>query len=745
MVPSASENNDRNFVPSAALKVPPFRLSLLRMFQMYWWRILICFGLWLFSTFATAQVPARVVPATDPFREDRILVKRREAVPPKALRAMHGASGTRVLHAGGSSRIEILGLPKGTNVKDAIRRYQQHNEVEYAEPDYRVQAALTSPNDSRYRDGTQWGLNNLGQGGGVPDADINAPEAWDTLNGTTNVIVAILDSGMRYTHLDLKANLWTNPRDGGHGFNALTGSNDPRDDYGHGTMLAGIIGGHGNNGFGVAGVAWRVQMMACKFLDASGNGSISDAIVCIDYAKTNGAKIINASWGTLQFSQALRDALADAAQAGIVVAAAAGNFAGDNDLVPFYPASYELDNVVSVAALTRSDTLWTASNFGARSVDLAAPGVGIYSTAFTGDDEFGSANGTSLATAYVSGALALLAARFPDKPPAQQVTALLAAATPVSALAGRCVTGGRLNLANALGPSVVADFTCTPREGAAPLEVQFTDRSFGVIINRLWDFGDGNRATNVANPSHRFAQEGEFAATLTVTGAQGLTSRATNFIRAIANYQLMPVEFHWVGAHDARLQLGDNAVSGAIPLPFPFWFYGRRYDAVHVGANGIMGFAPEGLDRANAALPSEQPPNAMLAPFWTDLNPAAGGKIFIGTKGKSPQRVFCVTWQAVPIAGHRTGPNRPSFQVVLFEENECILFQYLHTGQPSRHAPSRHAPTGPSVTIGIENETGRVGAGDLFPGGTPVGNKQAILFVPTSQVGVTQKELETSD
>jgi len=169
-------------------------------------------------------------------------------------------------------------------------------------------------NDPYYTSGKLWGLNNYGQnygpGSGTPDADIDAPEAWDVLTSASNIVVAVLDTGIRYTHEDLASNMWVNPDDGGHGLNALTGSNDPNDDSssGHGTLMAGVIGGVGNNGKGVTGVAWQVQLMACKCFSSSNTASTSDIITCIDYARTNGARVINASFSSPSNSISLSNA-----------------------------------------------------------------------------------------------------------------------------------------------------------------------------------------------------------------------------------------------------------------------------------------------------------------------------------------------------------------------------------------------------------------------------------------------------
>jgi len=356
----------------------------------------------------------------------------------------------------GLGNIQILRVPGNAAVRDLIRQYQASGLVAYAEPDFRVRLDGVFPSDPSFLDGTLWGLNNAGQNSGKANADIDAPEAWSARTSASNVIVAIVDTGVCYTHEDLAENMWTSPHDGSHGIDVLAGSNDPLDHNGHGTRLAGVIGAVGNNGLGVVGVAWRVQLMACKFVDASGAGSVSDALVCLEYARTNGARIVNASWGLDDPSLSLFNALFSLREEGILVVAAAGNDARDIDLIPHYPAAFDLDNIVSVAAATRQDDLYILSSYGRTNVDLAAPGDEIYSTDSQSTNAYANGQGTSLATAYVTGAAALLRAAHPEETPAQIAARLLAATDALPALAGRCVSGGRLNLRKALGVPVSA-------------------------------------------------------------------------------------------------------------------------------------------------------------------------------------------------------------------------------------------------------------------------------------------------
>ena len=388
----------------------------------------------------------------------RILVMPVDEARVAALERFHAAAKTRILRVfPGQGSVQVLELSAGEPIEEALARYRACGLVRFAEPDYAVSAAGLLPSDPHFQDGTQWSLNNYGQSSGLPDADIDGPEAWDVRYSASNVVVAIVDTGVRHTHEDLAANMWRNPADNTPGFNGLTGGHDPWDDNGHGTHLAGIIGAVGDNALGIAGVAWRVQIMACKFLDSTGNGYNSDAISCIEFARTNGANIINLSWGGPDYSDAVSNALWFARRDGIVVVAAAGNNAANTDLIPFYPAGIRLDNIVAAGASTRLDGVWILSNYGVASVDLFAPGAAIYSTANTGDSAYVSQDGSSMASACVAGACALLRAQEPALPPAGLIGRLLAAVDKKPAFANKCASGGRLNLRRALDrPAITA-------------------------------------------------------------------------------------------------------------------------------------------------------------------------------------------------------------------------------------------------------------------------------------------------
>ncbi|HKI70822.1 MAG TPA: S8 family serine peptidase, partial [Verrucomicrobiae bacterium] len=444
------------------------------------------------------------------FRQDRILVKPKAGIL-SALGDLHASVGAQVLQSYPNfGNLQVVKAPATASITDLISTYRRSGIVEYAEPDYQVQA-LRVPNDFRYGDGSLWGLHNTGLYGGTPGADISAEAAWDIQNNAGNIIVAVIDTGVRYTHEDLADNMWVNPGeiagngvdddgdgyvDDVHGINAINNAGDPNDDHGHGTHVSGTIGAVGNNTVGIVGVCWKVQIMACKFLDSTGSGFISDAIKCMDYARSKGAKVINASWGSTSFnSQALHDAIDSLRQAGIIFVAAAGNSSQDNGVDPIYPASYDLDNIISVAATTRNDDLAVFSNYGASTVDLGAPGDPIFSCWNGSDSDYQYFQGTSMAAPHVTGACALLMAHYPNDNYQQIINRILSNVDPLPALAGKCVSGGRLNLLRALsggstsqGPTVTVVATDPNASEQGPDSGTFTisrtgDTSTALTVN----------------------------------------------------------------------------------------------------------------------------------------------------------------------------------------------------------------------------------------------------------------------
>ena len=428
---------------------------------------LILVGL-VVSLFVWFAAPVNAQSDQPAYREDRILIKPKAGISRTVLDSFYLTQKCAVLRTfDGIGRLQVLTVPSGETGQGLITKYQKSGLVEFAEPDYFGQAFDITPNDPFFLNGTLWGL-----------YTIDAPAAWDVLTSASNIVVAVVDTGVRYTHQDLASNMWVNPNDGSHGWNALTGTNDPYDDampytVSHGTLVSGVLGAVGNNGIGVVGVAWQVQIMACQWLDNStGSGTVSDCITCMVYAQTNGAQIINASWGFPTVSLALSNAIVSLQTAGIILVAACGNNTNDIDITPTYPSGYQLDNVVSVAATTSNDTLSAYSNYGATNVMLAAPGDNIYSTVAASDSYYGYSTGTSMAAPYVSGALALMLAKFPTENYQQIIARLLNATDQLPALAGKCVTGGRLNLFNALCPPI--KLTAIPTTNGAPFQLHLS-------------------------------------------------------------------------------------------------------------------------------------------------------------------------------------------------------------------------------------------------------------------------------
>jgi len=349
-----------------------------------------------------------------------------------------------------------VSLPAGMSVENAIASLKGSSSVLSAEPDYKLRK-FTVPNDTRF--GELWGLHNTGQAGGTPGADIGATEAWDINTGSKNVIVAVTDSGVDYTHPDLAANMWSDT-DGSHGYDFGDNDGNPMDDSAdanHGTHVAGIIGAVGNNGVGVTGVCWHVSIMAVKIADSSGALYESAAVAGIQYAVAKGAKVINASWGFdpgVSFStvQSLYNAIAAARDAGVIFVTGAGNNTNNNnDASPVYPASFDLPNIISVMATSNTDQQAFYSNYGLTSVDLGAPGgewyfqydpKSILSTLPGNQYQF--FQGTSMASPYVAGACALILSIDPTLTYSQVKQILLDTVDPT--LPGLCVSGGRLNL-----------------------------------------------------------------------------------------------------------------------------------------------------------------------------------------------------------------------------------------------------------------------------------------------------------
>ena len=351
---------------------------------------------------------------------------------------------------------ELIRLGEGIGADAALRSLQSNPEVLYAQADSTIHASSLPvvPNDPSF--GQLWGLNNAN------NVDIDAPEAWRITTGTPSTIVAVLDSGIDLSNPDFAGKIWTNPVNDAaqgypndiHGWNFVNGNNNVQDDdsQGHGTHVSGIIAAAGNNAYGVVGVDWNAQIMPLKFLDSTGTGSTDNAVAGIYFAVSHGARVINASWGGVDASPALSNAISYANNHNVVFVTAAGNDGTNNDFFASYPASFRLPNVLSVAAVDRNGQLPSFSKFGAKTVDIAAPGVDILSDApaNVSANRLETLSGTSMSTAYVSGVAALLAGAYPGLTAAQIVQRIDATAKPLPSMAGKTISGGMLDAYSAL-------------------------------------------------------------------------------------------------------------------------------------------------------------------------------------------------------------------------------------------------------------------------------------------------------
>ena len=388
---------------------------------------------------------------------ETILVRFKEQTASGARMAAHETLGGRVRNSIRRISVDVVELPPQADPRAIVAAYEANPAVEYVEPNYKF-SIHQEPNDPGFEQ--QWSLNNTGQENGLPGADISALEAWQVSRGSEEIIVAVIDSGIDYEHPDLAANMWVNPSPSFgdvHGATWLDGtgnvtSGDPMDDNGHGTHVAGIIGATGDNGIGIAGVNWNVRLMALKFLDEFGFGFTADAVAALDYAIEHGAHISNNSWGGAGFSQALKDMIAAAGEANQLYVAAAGNSGSDNDTIPAYPASFDLDNIISVASSNRNDERASLSNYGANTVHLAAPGADILST-FPGEG-YALFSGTSMAAPHVTGAAALMLAIDPSVGYSDIKEKILDTVTPLPHWEALVVSGGRLNAAAAVAEAV---------------------------------------------------------------------------------------------------------------------------------------------------------------------------------------------------------------------------------------------------------------------------------------------------
>jgi len=651
-------------------------------------------------------------------------------------------------------------VPAGVSLQEAANAYLSDPRVDRVEPNYLYELDETRPDDPDYD--RLWGMER-----------IRAPEAWDITTGTEDIVVAVIDTGIRYTHEDLVDNIWSNPLeiaengidDDGNGYiddvrgwDFYDDDNDPMDGHGHGTHCSGTIGGVGNNGLGVAGVNWNVKLVACQIFNAGGGATSGSEIArAIEYSAllSDYVRVSNNSWGGGGYSVLIRDAIALSGSKNQLFIAAAGNSATDNDAIPHYPSSYDLDNIIAVASIREGGALSGFSCYGATSVDIAAPGSDVYSTVATSDSSYESYSGTSMATPHVCGAAAFiwgrnLSASYQDIRDTIYVTA-----APNPALTGRMTTEGELDLFTALtgGPAVLPSdaYVAFGEPGVpdyTPPSKTYTIRNNGETPTS-WTIANSEPWLVVAPAAVTVPPSGETSIVASVDGTvatglvegiytdvmvfenitdgEGSTTRDA-LLRLGDNYAMRSADYEWIDpisqAH-GKIPFSGGSSAGIL-IPFDFSFYGSNYPAIYVSANGYIGIENENMAEAdNADLPSTNAPNGIIAPYWDDLVSAQGSGVYIGTYGAPPDRYRVITWYHM---AHQEDPETlVTFQVLIREtpsafEDNAIIFQYYDVAPGTAHGAGR------SASIGLEGLEGIFFRKYSFDGETALANEQALLF-----------------
>jgi len=451
------------------------------------------------------------------YKDGTVAALAAEGSGPVALEAL-GAEVATDFSLEGLANLQALDISGPLSVREAIEELEQSPYVAYAEPNYIISlslpetepagaddagalSALSYPNDPKYAE--QWGLANTGQAGGTSGADISAAKGWDITTGSGTIVVAVIDTGVDYTHPDLAANIWTNPGeipnngidddgngyiDDVHGYDFINNDNDPMDDNGHGTHCAGVIGAVGNNGVGIAGLNWNVKIMPLKFLRADGNGDTAASLNAIAYARRMGAQVISCSWGGTARSQALGDAIA---ATNILFPCAAGNAGSNNDITPHYPSGFDSPQIISVAASDAKDGMPSFSNYGATAVDVAAPGDWIMST-YPGalGHQYVKMKGTSMSTPHVAGLAALLLSKNPSMNVASLKSKIMDTVDKLPAFSGKTVSGGRINVYKALGGSASPGVVPLPGMSQSPKDLNGDGKCEDLNGNGRADYSD---------------------------------------------------------------------------------------------------------------------------------------------------------------------------------------------------------------------------------------------------------------
>jgi hypothetical protein len=670
-----------------------------------------------------------------------ILVRFRAGTPEPLKLQAHALVSAQVLKRFTSvGNLEKIRLPEGTSIDAAIKQYRTMASVEYAEPNYIVRALQSPivPNDPYFNQ--QWSLRNTGQTGGTSGADIQAPQAWSITKGSSNVVVAVIDSGVDYTHPDLASQIWRSPSAysvtrsqgdvftcpaGAHGFDAVNGTCTPMDDLGHGTHVSGTIGAATNNSAGVAGIAWNVQIVACKFLNSQGFGDTSGAITCLDMVKSlkdSGVNIVasNNSWGGEAFSQALSDAIEANAQSGILFIAAAGNDFQDTDLVPTYPADIVLPNIISVAASDATDQYAAFSNIGRRTTHIAAPGDHILST--TPNNTYSVFSGTSMATPHVSGVIALLKAQDSNRDWRALKNLVLAGGDTVAAL-DSTISGKRLNafgsltcsnktvqsrllpVANTIAatqgtPVTLAALSINCAAAAGPVAVTVSPGGQTVTLSDGGTNGDQAAGDGIFTGQWTPPGTGNY----TLTFPWGDTLQA----EVLSAYNFKSVSNSYTTIAGSNLNLGDDGIA-QVASPFPIPYGAGSFSNLNISSNGTISFTETYDDYVNAQMPPVRDPpftlplpTTLISPWWQDLFPVKGTaqNVFWSVLGSAPNRQLVVEWRDV--RGFLCSTDTTAtvkFEVVFFEGKSDVQFNYADTAFGGSCASQDH---GGAATVGLQ-------------------------------------------
>lgn len=641
--------------------------------------------------------------------------------------------------------------------------------IVYAEPDFLFSVLDTSPPDDTYFP-KQWSLENAGENGGQPDEDINALLTWEMESGHQETVVAIVDTGVEAHHEDLADNLFHNTQevpnngidddgngyiDDVHGINAIANDGAPIDDHGHGTHVAGIIGATGGNGKGISGVAQHVSMLACKFISRAGSGFVSDAIKCLQYLanlKTRPQDPINLvatnnSWGGGQYSQALFDAIDAHRELGILFIAAAGNDRANNDRVPKYPADYDLPNIISVGATNRAGTLAHFTNYGARSVDVAAPGEDILSTYL--NNSYRSLSGTSMAAPHVTGLSALIRSIIPSLSFLGTKFLIMAGGKPLSASADSIISGRIIRGADISGIGALTCAEQSVRKRLAPVEIShkmavgdslflsainidcngpagpitlFDDLGIEITLNDDGQNGDNYTDDGVYSTEFKPIKEGNYLLRFSASDQVMVRVYPDNSYK---NYEIKEVPFRYEIVDGIRLGASDESMHHIVsPFPIQFSFYEGGFKDLFISSNGTVSFTDDlQPGYANQPLPLSKF-KTLIAVYWDDLIPrGANSDIYVGLVGTYPNRKLIVTWWFM---SHFDASGSAYWQVVFYENSPNIQANYWDTGFQN---PAYN--NGRSATIGVQIDNG-LATQYSFNGFKKIGPHQSLLFLSPS-------------